>query len=246
MPGPPSPSSAASTPAGHHRVLANPTRVRIFEAVARQPQGIDAGSIAPTVGLHVNTVRAHLEVLEHVGLVRSDLEDRHHRGRPRRLFQAAPTSSDGSHDADEPRDGDAVSGAYRALAAALAVAAHDPSPDREGAVAAAGARWGRHLVTGAAPVVTATRQPSDPAARRGQLLDLLDQLGFAPLVAAPDRIELRRCPFLDLAREQPEVVCGLHRGILAGAMESLGHDGGIELDPFTTPTTCDVRLERVA
>lgn len=242
---PRSPSPSASLPAARRRVLASPARIRVLEVVAQHPGGIDAGSIAPRVGLHVNTVRGHLEVLEHVGLVGSDLEDRHHRGRPRRLFKATPTSPEGLSDGDGPFDGDGQ-GAYRALAAALAEVAHDPSPDREGAVIAAGSRWGRELVAGETPVVAATPQQPAPAALRDRLVELLDRLGFAPSAAAPDRIELHRCPFLDLAREHPEVVCGLHRGILAGALESLGHDGEIELDPFTTPTTCDVRLGNVA
>lgn len=244
MPGTPPPS--AGTSAGRHRVLASPTRVRVLEVVGRHPGGIDAGRIASTVGFHVNTVRAHLEILEHVGLVRSEREDRHHRGRPRRLFRTVATSGD-EPDAEDDRD-DRATGehrdgqeAYRALATALAAAAQDPSPDRMGAATAAGWRWGQVLVTDAAADAGAAGPPALPAIRN-RLRELLEQLGFAPSVMAPDRIELRRCPFLDAAREHPEVVCGLHRGILAGALEALGYDGGIGLDPFTTPTTCEVRF----
>ena len=63
--------------------------------------------IAEQVGLHVNTVRGHLELLVHLGVVSRETEHRGGRGRPRVLYELAP---------EEPRQQDA----YKTLAAALA------------------------------------------------------------------------------------------------------------------------------
>jgi predicted ArsR family transcriptional regulator len=53
----------------------------------------------------------------------------------------------------------------------------------------------------------------------------LTQLGFDPSVE-PDgdgtRITFLQCPFRDLAEAYPELVCNLHRGICAGALEAAG------------------------
>ena len=58
-----------------------------------------------------------------------------------------------------------------------------------------GQRWGR-------------RRPDD-------LVAVLDDMGFSPTVEE-DGIELRHCPFLDLARDYPQVVCSLHCGVVEG------------------------------
>ena len=45
--------------------------------------------------------------------------------------------------------------------------------------------------------------------------------------------------FLDLARNNPAVVCGIHRGLIAGSLERLGENGArVSLEPFVGPTTC--------
>jgi len=48
----------------------------------------------------------------------------------------------------------------------------------------------------------------------------LDQLGFDPVVSDGDRgdtvVAFANCPFGDLAREHPDLVCSLHHGMVAG------------------------------
>ncbi len=59
---------------------------------------------------------------------------------------------------------------------------------------------------------------------------LLTEVGFAPAAdqARPGRIELRHCPFIDLAMDHPGVVCPLHRGVVEGAV---GHPVRLEAHP---------------
>ena len=220
-------SETAVSVAERHRALSNPTRVRVLEVVGQGGDGVDAASVAEQLGLHANTVRAHLEMLEKVGLVTSGFEERRRQGRPRRLFRSAPSSPPAP----------SAESAYITLAQALAASMDDADVDAAQIVADAGARWGRELIH-ASPTPAAGM-----AHVRTELVALLDRLGFA---AAPDpsgRIDLHRCPFVDVAREHPDIVCGLHQGILTGALEVLDFDGGVHLEPFVTPTTCSVWLE---
>jgi predicted ArsR family transcriptional regulator len=56
---------------------------------------------------------------------------------------------------------------------------------------------------------------------------------------------MRRCPFHDLAETNPGIVCGVHRGLMAGALEALGSDLEVEgLDIFVQPDLCIARLRR--
>ena len=56
---------------------------------------------------------------------------------------------------------------------------------------------------------------------------------------------MRRCPFHDLAESQPEIVCAVHRGLIAGALEELGSGLEVEgLDVFVEPDLCVARLAR--
>ena len=59
--------------------------------------------------------------------------------------------------------------------------------------------------------------PSDEEADRRRSSTLLDEQGFAP--ESQDReVTLRRCPYYDLAEQHPEVVCSVHKGLIAGAL----------------------------
>jgi hypothetical protein len=53
-------------------------------------------------------------------------------------------------------------------------------------------------------------------------------------------VSLRPCPFgLGLAREFGSVVCGIHRGLVEGALEGLGEPRlVVTLRPFVAPDRC--------
>lgn len=82
----------------------------------------------------------------------------------------------------------------------------------------------------------------------GQLaaLDLhLDDLGFAPEVAAPERaVHLHRCPYATLAHERTELLCEVHLDL---ARDVLAAEGGPvraeSLEPFVGPRHCVLHLE---
>jgi predicted ArsR family transcriptional regulator len=75
------------------------------------------------------------------------------------------------------------------------------------------------------------------------VVSLLEGLGFAPSTdARVSVVKLHRCPLLEAAHRNPEVVCSVHLGLVRGALDELGADSarteGIALQPFSEPGAC--------
>ena len=76
-----------------------------------------------------------------------------------------------------------------------------------------------------------------------RISDLFERIGFAPRLVddtAERHLELDACPFRDLARAYPEIVCRAHLGLLRGSLDRLGVPGVEEADlrPFVEPELC--------
>lgn len=197
------------------------SRAALVERLREQPEPLTLASLVAVTGLHENTLREHLAALVRRGLVRRFRAEPSGRGRPAWLYELTD---------EEPARSE-----YAGLAAALAATIARTSDDPGRAAAAAGEEWGRDLARdrGAAPV--------SAEAARDHVLRLLDDLGFEP-ETAPDRpadVRLTRCPLLEAAHRYPEVVCGVHLGIVRGALEEYGADpAGSTLEPFAEPGSC--------
>jgi predicted ArsR family transcriptional regulator len=219
-----------------HRALSSPVRARLLDVLRAAPEQ-DAATIADRLALHVNTVRAHLGVLEDAGLVTATPERGRRPGRPRRLYRAVG-------DAD-PAAGATPDHGYGFLARVLAGYLDATSEDAGAAGEQAGAAWGAHLVDRPQPFTTVT-----PAGAVDQLVQLLDEHGFAPELADDGdgqvRVRLGRCPFRDVAREHQDVVCSLHLGLMRGALQELGGAVRAErLAPWAEPHACIATLTTV-
>ncbi len=202
-----------------HRALSGSSRVRILQALRESDRPLDAFELAERVDLHHNTVRSHLAVLGSSGLVRRSSEASARPGRPRIVYRAAATHE----------------GHYETLSRVLAE--HLASGAGAEAVADAGRAWGRRSARGLR-AETATEAVE-------RLVELLDDLGFAPEAreGGPGEIWLHDCPFREVAREHPEIVCAVHLGLLRGALEELGgHVEATGLDPFVEPERCVAHL----
>ncbi len=206
-----------------HTALSVASRRRLLETLRSAEQPLDAASLAASIGVHVTTVRFHLDVLEDAGLVQRRPERVGRPGRPRQLYRAIP-AEDGDRQLAEVLTG--------ALAA---------EPDAEDFAERAGRRWAEHEV----PAERAGSSTWDEATERvGQLFD---RLGFAPLlVDQPDRRrwELHACPFRALAESHPQVVCTVHLGLMRGALERLHVGQTPSLQPFVTPELCVAEVSR--
>jgi predicted ArsR family transcriptional regulator len=181
-------------------------------------------ALADRTGLHANTLREHLEALEADGLVSRERATPTGRGRPAWLYQAL-----------EPPE----RSEYAGLAATLAAAIHRTSRTPRADAIAAGQDWGRELARGTGR----PRSSGQPAARR-QVVAMLQDIGFAPVADARSTTALlTRCPLLEAAHRYPDVVCGVHLGIVRGALDEYGADAErSDLHPFSDPHGCRLDL----
>jgi predicted ArsR family transcriptional regulator len=200
-------------------------------------RGMTAAEVAEATRLHPSTVRAHLDQLAESGLLTRERRGDGSPGRPAWRYHAVARAEvdEGPSRADRR---------YQDLAAALVGQLARDADDPHAAGVRAGRDWGRAL---AAPLTAAAR----PAPLDG-LMGVLDRLGFTPqLVDEPApgtaTVALRSCPFLDLALANPDVVCGVHEGVIGGALGALGASATeTDLEPFAVPGAClvHVRLRR--
>jgi predicted ArsR family transcriptional regulator len=218
---------------GTHRALSEVSRLRILEELDRSQAPLDVNQLAERLGLHHNTIRAHLEVLARAGLVTSSSERRTLPGRPRTVYQLAPAAP--AHD-DGP--------GYRLLAEILASYLAGSAADPRAAAVEAGQAWGRFLVERPSPFERLDREQVLERVQR-----LLAKLGFRPQIeSGPDavRILLHRCPFHDLATRHPEITCAVHQGLMQGALRELRAEVDVNrLDPFVGPSLCVAELAQV-
>jgi predicted ArsR family transcriptional regulator len=211
-------------------------RAAVMDVLIGQPQPCTVAALSAMTGQHPNTIREHLDGLTEAGLVTRTRAAAQGRGRPAWLFSAAREAGSGSGSRE-----------YAALAAALA--SHIARTSRKPRVDAieAGRAWGRELVKESRageghPTGEAAVSPSATAMRR-QVVTLVDGLGFAPSAdARVSVIKLHRCPLLEAAHQQPEVVCGVHLGLVRGALDEMGAESerteSIALTPFSEPGAC--------
>jgi predicted ArsR family transcriptional regulator len=183
-------------------------------------------AIADMLDVHPNTVRFHLDTLVGTGRVEQVAPDRKGPGRPALLFQAAKRMDRGG-----PRR-------YRILAEILTIGlAADRDPGAK--ALAAGRAWGRQLEK---PQRTASAGTEESIER---LVDMLDDLGFAPERRGEEQVGLRHCPFLELAETRKAVICPIHLGLMQGALETWGAPLTVDrLDAFAEPDLCLAHLSR--
>lgn len=228
-------------------VLTSPTRRAVMELLHEAgaatdggargdlaERGLSASETAAALGLHVTTARFHLERMVAAGGVVT-AQRRGSVGRPRKIYLAA---------AD--RTSLASPEALQAFTELLTSAWSDAADGSPGDPELAGRRWVETRVDGSPPPAAAS--PGAWLGKVGLAVDLLDEWGYQPEVrtsAGGRTVELglQGCPFMSMAREHPEVVCGIHRGLLRGTMAAVG-EGATEVDlhPFVTEDSCVARL----
>ena len=239
------------------RLPRNRQRERVLRMVREHDGAIDAVELAAQIGLHVTTVRFHLDVLCDEGVILRTRVNLPGAGRPRTGYLPV----------EEPLD-------YRALAEVLAMELGQNVETRARRAQRAGQKW-------AARMTAAQCTHTDRAERARDADDTLDQvahhatevftrMGFAAELASTTEsatpppaakasirqreriIRLHACPVRELARAHREVGCGVHLGLLHGLVADSAADGddgdtqrptlSAHLEPFVEPELCLARL----
>jgi predicted ArsR family transcriptional regulator len=197
----------------------------VLAALRESARPLGVGAVRAVTGLSANAVRFHLQRLIDAGLVQSAADPDHAGpGRPAILYAATSQT-----EADPATS-------YRLLAALLARAVGRSAT--AGAASEAGRDWASAIA---------------PRGYRGEPLQLVETLfqasGFAPRRAAPvagddvHTLELHQCPFLDLAVDQPEIVCSVHLGLVTGLLDEIGQPRHVRVVPVLDGSgPCLVRI----
>lgn len=218
-------------------LLISPVRRLLVDTLAARGP-LDARSLADRAGLHVTTVRFHLDRLLEAGILVAEAENRASVGRPRKLYAVAP----GSLEIARLTHASALARLTALLADTIETGGDRTAMTPEDA----GRAWALAHVP-AEPEAPA----EDSQAWRAKLLRVADALagwGYRSEIepgreAREATVMLEDCPFLDLANSHPAVVCGVHRGLLRGALEQVGEpDVVVSLEPFVTPRRCRVTV----
>ncbi len=204
-------------------------RNQVLQLLRASDEPRSIAELARAIGVHVNTVRFHLDALAASGLVERANDPPRGPGRPPLRYRARRVM-----DPTGPRS-------FQLLAAILAEKLASEPNASEKAIDA-GRSWGSRMLT-AQPGASVGH---DEAVVR--LTGLLDELGFKPELSTTRNnanIALRHCPFLELANTRAEVVCPIHLGLMQGALSSLASDTSVEkLEPFAQPDMCMAHVYR--
>ena len=220
------------------KALGDNTRYAIYLELARSPRPLATADIAESLGLHANTVRPHLERMRETGLLAVEVGGRGDVGRPQHRYSVA---ADAPSLGLEPPSIPVLARMVLSMAKRLQASADD--------AVVVGTDEGRRR---ARPYASA---PSTLEA----LVSDLDRLGFDPIVTDRDDgsvstpsestsddgaavVAFANCPFAELAEEHPELVCGLHRGLVAGFVAEMGDTETREFCSLTSRTPCQVTV----
>ena len=201
------------------KALGDNTRYAIYLELARSARPLATADISESLDLHPNTVRPHLERMREAGLLDVEVGGRGDVGRPQHRYSIAANAPSLGF---EPPTMPVLARMVLAMAARLQASADDAEAvgRSEGAVRA--------------------RPYAQAPSTLEALVSDLDRLGFDPVVTGaaddPDAalVAFSHCPFAELAEEHPELVCGLHRGLVAGFVAQMGD---AEIDEFCTLTS---------
>jgi predicted ArsR family transcriptional regulator len=209
------------------KALGDNTRYAIYLELARSPRPLATADISASLGLHPNTVRPHLERMREAGLLDVEVGGRGDVGRPQHRYSVARNAPSLGF---EPPTMPVLARMVLAMAARLQASADDAE--------AVGRTEG---------IARATPYADAPSTLEALVADL-DRLGFDPLVTDdpddPDAavVAFAHCPFADLAERHPELVCGLHRGLVAGFVAEMGDAEVGEFCTLTSRTPCRVTV----
>ena len=188
--------------------LGDATRFAVYQHVVSSPEPVSASETAAVFGVHRTVARSHLEKLSKAGLLVMGARRNPRGGRPAKVYSPSSARLDIQL---PPRRYEALSGMLVRLAAQL-----------NGSAAPVAERIGHECGREAAAGLPGDRCSADGGPDLEKVAACLRDMGCSPrVVVRADRtvvVELSNCPYLEVAHDQPAVVCGLCGGMLCGLL----------------------------
>lgn len=209
------------------KALGDNTRYAIYLELARSARPLATADISESLDLHPNTVRPHLERMREAGLLDVEVGGRGDVGRPQHRYSIAANAPSLGF---EPPTMPVLARMVLSMAARLQASADDAE------------------AVGRTEGATRARPHAQAPSTLEALVSDLDCLGFDPVVTDmaddPDAavVAFSHCPFAELAESHPELVCGLHRGLVAGFVAEMGDAEVDEFCTLTSRTPCRVTV----
>jgi predicted ArsR family transcriptional regulator len=177
--------------------VGDPTRRGILRSFYDDPRDRVIDEVAAAAGVHRTVAFQHLERLTALGYLTTDRR-RGPRGKPAKVYRLARGPIELSHPAR----------LHRELAGLLAGALDRFGSAGQHAAREAGREFGRSL--------------GHPAPDLREALSPLEGAGGRYALQADDVLVAVNCVFREACLESPPVVCGLHAGMLEGALAAAG------------------------
>lgn len=191
--------------------LADPTRYAIYQFVMAAGEPVTVANVVSRFSLHSNVARMHLNRLRDVGLLDGEIEKSGRGGRPGMIYLPSR----------EPLNLSFPSREYRFLAEILLDAVSRLGSEGTRTATAAAAARGLELFR---------RTTAEAESELESAASLLNRIGFDVRISPADSdsnsrssalVTLQNCPFLELARNHPHVVCSLCRRLVSSALGEL-------------------------
>jgi len=202
--------------------LEDPVRARLYEVVSASDEPVGRDEAAATAGIGRPLAAYHLDKLVELGLLTATYQRPEGRrgpgaGRPAKMYARSGREFAVSV---PPREYEL---AARLLAAAIDA---DSSGASSAALRAAAHQFGAVLAR------KCQSEHPDCADPRQVMQTALRDHGFEPWQDESGRVQLRNCPFHNLAACHPDMVCGMNLALIEGVVAGLGaSELRPELDP---------------
>jgi predicted ArsR family transcriptional regulator len=217
-------------------ILDDDLRRSLYLFVRKQARPITRDEAAADVGMSVKLAAFHLDKLEKAGLLSS-----HYARKPGRSGPGAGRSSKFYVVSEVEIDVSIPERSYDLVGEILVAAIASEKKgleSQEAALRIAGQR-GRQIGEDIRRELGLRLPGRDRAL--GVAEDRLAELGYEPYRADKKTVSLHNCPFHRLARQAPELVCGINQAFIDGLLRGLGNES-VEASLEPTPGQCCVKL----
>ena len=217
-------------------ILDDDMRRSLYLYVRKEARPITRDEAANDVDMSVKLAAFHLDKLEKAGLLSS-----HYARKPGRSGPGAGRSSKFYVTSDVEIDVSIPERSYdfvgEILVAAIA-AGKEGLKSHEAALGIADRR-GREIGEEIRHELGLRRPGHDRALSVAE--ERLAELGYEPYRVDKKAVSLHNCPFHRLARQAPELVCGINQAFIDGLLRGLGNES-VEASLEPTPGQCCVKL----